>query len=76
MSRVIAYRDWDDSEGLAMFHDFAFSSDRGAIVGNINGLSVGGGDDTPEAVFEALMRAIDVAIGRQAGARTSTRSSS
>lgn len=56
---LIAYRDWDDSEGFAMFHDFAFSSDRGTIVGNINGLSVGGGDDTPEAVFEVLMRAID-----------------
>jgi len=56
---LIAYRDWDDTEGFAMFHDFAFSSDRGTIVGNINGLSVGGGDDTPEAVFEVLMRAID-----------------
>lgn len=56
---VIAYRDWDDSEGLAMFHDFPFSSDRGAIVGTINSLSVGGGDDDPEAVFEVLMRAID-----------------
>jgi hypothetical protein len=56
---VIAYRDWDDTEGFAMFHDFAFSSDRSTIVGNINSLSVGGGDDIPEAVFEALMRAID-----------------
>ena len=56
---VVAYRDWDDTEGYAMFHDFAFSSDSGTIVGNINGLTVGGGDDDPEAVLEALSRAID-----------------
>jgi hypothetical protein len=56
---IIAYRDWDDSKGLPMFEDYAFSSDRGVITANINSLSVGGGDDTPEAVFEALMRAID-----------------
>jgi hypothetical protein len=56
---IVAYRDWDDSEGLAMFGDYPFSSDRGAIIGSINSLSVGGGDDIPEAVFEALMRAID-----------------
>ncbi|MBC7252259.1 MAG: FHA domain-containing protein, partial [Anaerolineae bacterium] len=56
---IIAYRDWDDSMGYAMFEDYPFSSDQAAIIGNINSLSVGGGDDTPEAVFEALMRAID-----------------
>lgn len=56
---IIAYRDWDDSMGYAMFEDYPFSSDKGAIIANINSLSVGGGDDTPEAVFEALMRAID-----------------
>jgi Mg-chelatase subunit ChlD len=56
---IIAYRDWDDSEGYAMFEDYAFSTDKAAIISNINSLSVGGGDDVPEAVFEALMRAID-----------------
>ncbi len=56
---LIAYRDWDDSMGLSMFEDYAFSSDKGAIIANINSLGVGGGDDTPEAVFEVLMRAID-----------------
>jgi hypothetical protein len=61
---IIAYRDWDDSMGLPMFEDFPFSSDKDAIIANINSLSVGGGDDTPEAVFEALMRAIDsTAVG-------------
>ncbi|MBN1580175.1 MAG: FHA domain-containing protein [Anaerolineae bacterium] len=56
---IVAYRDWNDSSGYAMFEDYAFSSDKAAIIANINRLSVGGGDDTPEAVFEALMRAID-----------------
>jgi len=56
---IIAYRDWEDSLGLPMFEDYGFSSDKEAIIANINSLSVGGGDDTPEAVFEALMRAID-----------------
>ncbi len=56
---IIAYRDWDDTEGYAMFEDYAFSSDKSTIIANINSLSVGGGDDWPEAVFEALMRGID-----------------
>jgi hypothetical protein len=56
---IIAYRDWDDTMGYAMFEDYAFSNDKSAIIANINSLSVGGGDDEPEAVFEALMRAID-----------------
>jgi hypothetical protein len=56
---IIAYRDWDDSAGYAMFEDYSFSTDTATIISNINSLSVGGGDDTPEAVFEALMRAID-----------------
>jgi Mg-chelatase subunit ChlD len=56
---IVAYRDWDDTEGYAMFEDYAFSTDKAAIIANINSLSVGGGDDWPEAVFEALMRAID-----------------
>jgi hypothetical protein len=56
---IVSYRDWDDSEGYAMFEDYGFSSDVGTIIGNINSLSVAGGDDEPEAVLEALMRAID-----------------
>jgi hypothetical protein len=56
---IVAYRDWEDSAGYAMFEDYAFSSNKDAIIANINSLSVGGGDDEPEAVFEALMRAID-----------------
>jgi Mg-chelatase subunit ChlD len=56
---IVAYRDWDDSEGYPMFEDYAFSTDKSVIISNINSLSVGGGDDVPEAVFEALMRAID-----------------
>jgi hypothetical protein len=56
---IIAYRDWDDSAGYAMFEDYPFSRDKATIIANINSLSVGGGDDTPEAVFEALMRGID-----------------
>jgi len=56
---IVAYRDWDDSKGLPMFEDYGFSSSTETIIANINRLSVDGGDDTPEAVFEALMRAID-----------------
>jgi hypothetical protein len=37
----------------------SFQPRKATIISNINSLSVGGGDDTPEAVFEALMRAID-----------------
>ncbi|MBL7200440.1 MAG: FHA domain-containing protein [Anaerolineae bacterium] len=59
---ILAYRDWDDT--LPMFEDYGFSTSKEAIISNINSLSVGGGGDEPEAVFEALMRAIDsTAIG-------------
>jgi Mg-chelatase subunit ChlD len=54
---IVAYRDWDDS--LPMFEDYGFSTSKETIISNINTLSVGGGGDEPEAVFEALMRAID-----------------
>ena len=58
---IIGYRDWNDDP---MFEDFAFSSDKDTIVANINILTTFGGDDTPEAVLEALMRGIDsTAVG-------------
>jgi len=38
--------------------DYAWSSDEATVVANINSLNVYGGGDEPEAVLEALMRAI------------------
>ena len=53
---ILGYRDWGDA---TMFEDYPFSSDRTTIVDNINRLSVTGGGDWPEAVLEALLRAIE-----------------
>jgi Mg-chelatase subunit ChlD len=53
---IIAFRDWGDDP---VFEDYLFSTDKATIVENINSLTVSGGGDTPEAVYEALMRAID-----------------
>lgn len=58
---IVGYRDWTDAE---MFTDFPFSNSIGAITAAIDGLKVQGGGDTPEAVLEALLRAIGTeAIG-------------
>lgn len=53
---IIAFRDHTD---LTLFEDYAFSADKATIIYNINLLSTSGGGDTPEAVFCALLRAID-----------------
>lgn len=52
---IVGYRDFGES---VMFEDYAFSDDVDKILGNINSLSVYGGGDWPEAVYEGLMRAI------------------
>lgn len=53
---IVGYRDVGDSP---MFEDYPFSDDEDEVIANINALSVSGGGDTPEAVYEALSRAID-----------------
>lgn len=53
---IIGYRDVGDSP---MFEDYEFSDDEGTVQANIDALTVSGGGDTPEAVYEALSRAID-----------------
>ncbi len=53
---IIGYRDFGDT---TMFEDYSFSSNKSSIITNINALSVTGGGDTPEAVYEALIRAIN-----------------
>lgn len=52
---IVGYRDWTDSE---MFRDVPFSNSIAAITAAIDGLKVQGGGDEPEAVLEALLRAI------------------
>lgn len=52
---IVGYRDFGEP---VMFEDYAFSSNREDILDNINDLSVYGGGDWPEAVYEGLMRAI------------------
>jgi len=53
---IVTYRDFGDTP---IFVDYAFSSDETTIIANINSLTVSGGGDWPEAVYEALLRAID-----------------
>jgi len=53
---IVGYRDFGDTP---MFEDYSFSSNKSSIITNINALSVTGGGDTPEAVYEALIRAIN-----------------
>jgi len=53
---IVGYRDFSDS---VMFEDYAFSRDKDEILENINSLTVYGGGDWPEAVYEGLMRAIE-----------------
>ncbi len=53
---IVGYRDFGDSP---MFEDYPFSNDKNSIIANINLLDVSGGGDNPEAVYEALLRAIN-----------------
>ena len=53
---IVGYRDVGDSP---MFEDYEFATDTDTVIANIDLLSVFGGGDTPEAVYEALSRAID-----------------
>jgi len=58
---IVGYRDLPD---LVTFEDYPFSRDEEEIMANINSLSTSGGGDIPEAVYEALLRAINTeAIG-------------
>ncbi len=52
---IVGYRDWGDAE---MFKDIPFSNSISEITAAIDGLKVQGGGDEPEAVLEALLRAI------------------
>jgi len=52
---IQGYRDWGDTK---MFEDYPFMNSEAEIRARINALSVTGGGDEPEAVIEALLRAI------------------
>lgn len=68
---IVGYRDVGDEP---MFEDYAFSADEGEVIANIDALSVFGGGDTPEAVYEAMLRAIDASTidGWRAGVNKQT----
>jgi hypothetical protein len=53
---IVGYRDVGDSP---MFEDTEFAADADTVIAGIDGLTVFGGGDTPEAVYEALTRAIE-----------------
>ena len=60
---IVAYRDhpippYGDPLDV-MFEDYAFSMNKTTIINNINSLNESGGADWPEAVYDALLRAID-----------------
>ncbi len=60
---IVAYRDHPvypyGDPGDVMFEDYAFSKDTETIIANMNSLNVSGGADWEEAVYDALMRAIN-----------------
>jgi hypothetical protein len=59
---IVGFRDFGDDP---IFEDFPFTADIPNILSNIQALSVYGGGDTPEAIYEALMRAMDnVTLGK------------
>lgn len=53
---IVGYRDFGEQ---VMFEDYSFSDDKEEILDNIDALSVYGGGDWREAVYEGLMRAIN-----------------
>ena len=53
---IVGYRDLPDA---VTFEDYPFSRNKREILENINSLDCYGGGDKPEAVYEALLRAID-----------------
>ena len=52
---IVAYRDWGDTD---MFKDFGFTTSASEFQAAIDSLKAQGGGDTPEAVLEALLRAL------------------
>lgn len=52
----VGYKDWSD--GADIFKDMPFTNSFDDITALINGLTTGGGGDEPEAVLEALLRAL------------------
>ncbi len=52
---IVAYRDWSDTE---MFKDVPFTTSVSEFQSAIDSLKAQGGGDTPEAVLEALLRAL------------------
>lgn len=63
---LIGYRDFGSNPPDAYtFVDFPFTSDFNKIIENINALQADGGGDDPEAIYEALLCAMDnVTLGR------------
>lgn len=53
---IVGYRDLPDEK---TFEDYPFSRNKKEILENIDSLDCYGGGDMPEAVYEALLRAID-----------------
>jgi hypothetical protein len=53
---VVAYRDWSDGDRI--FQDFPFTTDEAEFQKDVDTLKASGGGDTPEAVLEALLRAL------------------
>jgi hypothetical protein len=57
---LVGFRDFgSDPPDDPIFQDYPFTSDVNAIIANINSLTAEGGGDDPEAVYEALLRAMD-----------------
>lgn len=57
---LVGYKDIGSSPpDEPVFQDFPFTSDVDSIISNINALEADGGGDDPEAVYEALLRAMD-----------------